>query len=188
MKWFMGPLAIVSVLALALLMGCTGETKTANILWDNVDVTVTEYANVPTDVAVYQSTYTTYSQLAGAEQKTETVTKPYRVVKLTLSGDPHDHFYAYDVIGALSIYDEDGSMCSSIHPISGQNDDVLVKGKVELIGLITCKNQNAEKSQFIFRESTTQGLNEVGDKFFVDLADKPSDETLQAIREWSSKH
>ena len=181
-------LVLVLIGSVLFLSGCVGSEKSADISWENVKITVSEYAKVPTDVATEKVSYTTASQLIGGNQKTEVIEKPYRVVKLTISGNPTDHFYGSQAIGLISIYDEDGSPCSSLHPIKGMRDDVLVKGKIELIGLITCKNSDAKKSQFIFRESTTSGLDTVGDKFYVDLKEEPSEDTLKAIKEWKSLH
>ncbi len=173
------------IISLFLIAGC--GSKTAGISVEGVNVEVTDYAKVPTDIATQKLTVTTASMMAGTEQATKTTEKPYRVVKLIISGSPQDHFYGSDAIGLLEIYDEDGSQCSSLVPIKGTADDVLVKGKVELVGLTTCKNPAAAKSQFIFRQSTTQGLDSVGDKFFVDLANEPAQDTLATIKEWSAK-
>ncbi len=178
---------IVFVVSLLVLVGCT---KSADITYEGINIKVTEYAKVPTEIVIYKNII--YHRSLGAREVpiAETTEKPYRVVKIVVSGNPPSNYPAANALSVFSIYDEDGTQCSGGNPINKEAlDDVLVKGEVEVIGLLTCKNPDAKKSQFIFRESNTEGLDAVSDKFWVNLAQQPSESTLNVIKvkaeEWA---
>ncbi len=157
---------MISMVFLGLLLVLMGCSKSVDIDWEGVTITVNEYARMP--------------------QEFQTGNRPTYVVAYTVSGNPPDNFLGYDSLGLIEVYDETGQMCSSFAPISGGQDDVLVKDTIEVVASNTCSNPTS-KVQFIFRASNTELLDYVGEKKTFSVKEQPSERVAAILSDWNQK-
>lgn len=144
--------------------GKLDTSKSAYIAYEGVTITIKDVARAPSNLDENQF-----------------------VIRYEVSGQPSDNFYGGQSVELIQLSDDNGDNCQYISPISGSQGNVLTKGSVEIVGFTNCENPNTEKIQFIFRESTTEGLNTVGEKFFMTVSDTPSEETMAVINDYIDK-
>lgn len=146
-----------------ILSGCGGYK--ADIFWENIEIEVVELVKLP---AVDPA-------------------KGVYFLKLKVSGDPPDNFFASEAISLFSMYDEDDKQCFSGQILQGINEDILVKGTAYLSLMVGCKNADTEYIKFIFRESKEELLDSVGAKFDVRVEEELSSDSLALIEKLAEK-
>ena len=154
-------LIILSLFGALTFSGCSssGGSKTVDIFWEDVEITINQVSKIPSE---FDETYNQYS------------------LQYEITGSPNDNFYTGDSLDLISVYDENGNQCSLL-PISGMNKDLLVVEKIEVVGLIGCRQSTDSELQFIFRDSTNEISQSVAGKVFKEVEKSPISEVNNTL-------
>ncbi len=156
---------IIFSLLVIILSGCS---QSANIVWDNVKITINSVSKMPSDVDLGRETT--------------------HLLSYTVKGNPHDTYRGDDAAQVMNLYDDTGEQCFFADFISGVHDDVVVKGEITVIVAIDCyKNKNTNSILFVFKDSNNEFLDSIGDKFSVKVREEPTADEIILLNDLIKK-